>query len=144
MSRENVEVVMSTYAAVQQAEYESGFEVLDEEILWDMSGLGLPDLGKVYRGHDGIREFWTSWLAAWEMIEFKTLDVDDQGEHVIVEVQQRNRGRASTTSARAAETCIPIRSNTAPRASGSPDHVHDNWAQPAPGLSPYSHAPCAA
>jgi ketosteroid isomerase-like protein len=95
MSRENVEIVMSGYDAVQRRDYESGFTLLDENVLWDMSGLGMPDLAKVYRGHDGIREFWTSWLAAWETIEFKTPAVEDHGDHVIVEVERRNRGRAS-------------------------------------------------
>jgi ketosteroid isomerase-like protein len=95
MSRENVEVVMAGYDATQRADYESAFQLLDENILWDMRGLGMPDLAKVYRGHDGIREFWLSWLAAWETVEFRALDAEDHGDHVIVEVDQRNRGRAS-------------------------------------------------
>jgi ketosteroid isomerase-like protein len=52
-------------------------------------------MAKVYRGHDGIREFWGSWLAAWETVEFKALEAEDHGDHVIVEVEQRNRGRGS-------------------------------------------------
>jgi ketosteroid isomerase-like protein len=95
MSQENVELVMSGYDAVQRGDYESALEAADEDMLWDMSGFGLPDLAKVYRGHDGLREFWVAWLAAWETIEFKTPAVEDHGEHVIVEVQQRNLGRGS-------------------------------------------------
>jgi ketosteroid isomerase-like protein len=95
MSQGNVEIVMSGYDAVQRGDYESPFDVVDEDILWDMSGFGLPDLAKTYRGHDGLREFWVAWLAAWETIEFKTPAVEDHGDHVIVEVQQRNLGRGS-------------------------------------------------
>jgi ketosteroid isomerase-like protein len=95
MSRENVEIVMSMYHAAQSRAYESPFALIDEDILWDMSGFGLPDMAKVYRGHDGIREFWRDWLAAWETIEFRSLVPEDHGDHVIVEVQQRNRGRGS-------------------------------------------------
>jgi ketosteroid isomerase-like protein len=95
MSRENVELVMSLYEAVQGQDYESPFEVWDENGVWDMTGFGLPDMAKVYRGHDGVREFWRGWLAAWETIEFKALATEDHGDHVIVEVEQRNRGRAS-------------------------------------------------
>ena len=95
MSKENVEIVMSLYAAGQRRDYESPFQVIDEQILWDMSGFGLPDMAKVYRGHDGMREFWRAWLAAWETIEFRTLAPEDLGDHVIVEVDQRNRGRGS-------------------------------------------------
>jgi ketosteroid isomerase-like protein len=95
MSQENVEVVMSGYDAVQRGDYESAFEVCDEDIVWDMTGLGKPDLARVYRGHDGLRQFWLAWLAAWETIEFKTPAVEDHEDHVIVEVQQRNLGRGS-------------------------------------------------
>jgi ketosteroid isomerase-like protein len=95
VSRSNVEIVAVAYDAVQSRDYESGMELLDEDLLWDMSGLGMPDLAKVYRGHDGIRQFWTDWLAAWESIEFKTRVVEDDRAHVIVEVRQCNRGRGS-------------------------------------------------
>jgi ketosteroid isomerase-like protein len=95
MSQENVELVLSLYEAVQRQDYESPFEVVDEDILWDMSGFDLPDMAKVYRGHDGIREFWGRWLAAWETVEFKALDVEDHGDRVVVDVEQRNRGRGS-------------------------------------------------
>ena len=95
MSQENVELVMSLYDAVQRKDYERPFEVWDEDLVWDMSGFGLPDMAKVYRGHDGLREFWSAWLAAWETLEFKTPVAEDHGDHVIVEVEQRNRGRGS-------------------------------------------------
>jgi len=95
MSQENVALVLSLYDAVQRRDYESPFDACDESILWDMSGFGLPDMARVYRGHDGIRDFWRRWLAAWETIEFTALAAEDHGNHVIVEVEQRNRGRGS-------------------------------------------------
>ena len=95
MSQENVELVLSLYDAAQRREHESPFELIDENIVWDMSAFALPDMAKLYTGHDGIREFWSRWLAAWETIEFKALAAEDHGDHVIVEVEQRNRGRAS-------------------------------------------------
>jgi ketosteroid isomerase-like protein len=95
VSQENVEVVMSLYPAVQGRDYTSPFEALDEDIVWDMSGFALPDVGKVYRGHDGVRAFWGDWLAVWETVEFKNLVPEDHGDHVVVEVHQRNTGRGS-------------------------------------------------
>jgi ketosteroid isomerase-like protein len=95
MSQENVEIVMAAYDAAQRQDGRLGLQLLDENVVWDMSGLGMPDLAKIYRGHDGILDFWGSWLAAWETIHFKTLDAEDHGDHVIVKVEQRNRGRAS-------------------------------------------------
>ena len=95
MSQENVELVLSLYDSVERQEYERPFEVWDENALWDMSGFGIPDMARVYRGHEGIREFWRAWLAAWESLEFTALAPEDHGDRVIVEVRQRNRGRSS-------------------------------------------------
>jgi ketosteroid isomerase-like protein len=94
-ARANVALVLSLYDAVERADYDAPFRILDEDIVWDMSGFGLPDMAKVYRGHEGVRDFWTAWIAVWETIEFRTLTPEDFGEHVIVEVEQRNSGRAS-------------------------------------------------
>jgi ketosteroid isomerase-like protein len=94
MSQKNVDLVRSLYDAVQRGDYEWPFEVLDTNILWDIR-LRLPDMAKVYRGHDGIRDFWREWLAAWETLEFNLPAVEDREDLVIFEVKQRNRGRAS-------------------------------------------------
>jgi ketosteroid isomerase-like protein len=95
MSQENVEIVMAAYGVVQHRDFASPFDLADEEIVWDMSGFELPDMARLYRGHDGLREFWRDWLQAWERVEFKRLVPEDHGDHVIVEVNQRNRGRGS-------------------------------------------------
>ena len=94
MSRENVEVVLAGYAAAERQD-PSAFELVDEEVLWDMTGLGMPDLARVYRGRDEVIQFWTSWLAAWEALEFDTDVLEAVGDHVVVEVRQRNRGVTS-------------------------------------------------
>jgi len=95
MSQQNVELVLSLYDSVQKGEYESPLRVLDEDVLWDTTRFGLPDSANVYRGFDELRGFWLGWLAAWETIEFPTLATEDLGDHVLVEVAQRNRGRGS-------------------------------------------------
>ena len=94
MSQENLEIVMTGYRAAQ-AQDASGLALFDEHVLWDMTGLGMPDLAGVYRGREGLRDFWISWLAAWETIEFDLGAVEEHGDHVIVEVRQRNRGLTS-------------------------------------------------
>ena len=92
---ETLELVTSVYHAVQRQDYESPFALLDEDVVWDMSGFRLLDLAKVYRGHEGIREFWQVWLSAWETLEFDLVATEDRADHVIVEVKQRNVGRSS-------------------------------------------------
>lgn len=94
MSREHVELALSLYRAGERRDA-SAFASLDEHVRWDMRGLGMPDLARVYRGRAEVARFWTDWLAAWENIEFLEFRPEDRGEHVIVEVVQRVRGRAS-------------------------------------------------
>ena len=94
MSQENVELARSLYESVQQGDYERPFEVFDTDVIWDVR-LHLPDLARLYHGHDGIREFWRQWLAAWETLEFNLVAVEDRPDLVIFEVKQRNRGRRS-------------------------------------------------
>jgi len=94
MSQQNVELARSLYESVQRGDYERPFEVLDTNIIQDVR-LHLPDLASFHRGHDGIRELWRQWLAAWETLEFNVLAVEDRGDLVIFEVKQRNRGRTS-------------------------------------------------
>ena len=98
MARENVELALSLYRAGERQDA-SAFALVDEDVIWDMRGLGMPDLAQVYCGREGMGRFWTSWLAAWESIEFTSLRPEDRGEHVIVEVVQRVRGRASGAEA---------------------------------------------
>jgi ketosteroid isomerase-like protein len=95
MSQENVDLVLSLYDAVEHRDYESPLELLDENVLWDTTRFGLPDLANMYRGHEELSGFWIGWLAAWETIEFPTLIPEDLGDHVLVDVTQRNRGRGS-------------------------------------------------
>jgi ketosteroid isomerase-like protein len=94
MSRENVELVLSMYEAVERMDT-SAAAAWTDDLVWDMSNFELPDMAKVYRGREGLLEFWRDWVAVWESIEFKSLKPDDHGDHVIVEVEQCNRGRTS-------------------------------------------------
>jgi ketosteroid isomerase-like protein len=95
MPRENTELLASLYGAVQSGDFDTVRTAVTDDILWDMSRLGVPGLTGVYRGVDGAAEFWTAWLAAWERIEFTRVDLQEHGEYIIVEVKQRNLGRGS-------------------------------------------------
>jgi ketosteroid isomerase-like protein len=53
------------------------------------------DRGRVYRGHEGIRDFFRESNEAWENVEWDLEDLIDAGEHVIVLVTQRGRGLTS-------------------------------------------------
>ena len=82
MSQENVEIVRRLYEAFETRDNVSPFEFYDPEIEWYP---GVPDVGfePVYRGHDGVREFWRSFLASWESIEFRLDELIDAGDEVV-------------------------------------------------------------
>lgn len=74
------------------------FEHYDPEIEWDgtRSGGVVPELAKVLRGHEGVREYWRTWLSAWQPIEVWDYELRDAGENVVALISgQRNRGRHS-------------------------------------------------
>ncbi len=95
MSRENVEVVRELLDSFDARKHARAFEVYDEDIEWDASRHPAHDVAAVYHGHEGVREFWRGWLAAWETISFEVLDVVDAGDQVVAYIRQSNRGRAT-------------------------------------------------
>jgi len=89
MSQESVELVLSLYGKAQRQDFDKPFDRIDEGVVWDMTGLGMPDLARVYRGHAGLQEFWAAWLDAWESFEFTRAEPEDLGD------KQRNVGSGS-------------------------------------------------
>jgi ketosteroid isomerase-like protein len=94
MSQENVELVVRTHE-LSRREAESFFSVCDPEIEWDMSQL-MPD-GRVYRGHEGVREFWRDWTGTWDEFDFELEEAVDGGDEVVARVHQVGKGRGSGT-----------------------------------------------
>ena len=82
MSQENVEIVRDLLEAFARRDHERAFRVYDPEIEWDASQQEwlIVDTKRVYRGHDGVREYWRRWLSAWEDLEFEIEDILDGGE----------------------------------------------------------------
>ena len=95
MSQENVEIVRALAEAFQRREQESAFEFYDPEIEWDATSEGVaPDIAGVYRGHEGVRDFWRRWLSAWSDLQFEIQDVMDAGDEVVLlNRNQRQWGR---------------------------------------------------
>jgi hypothetical protein len=67
-------------------------ELVDPEIVWDMSAIEIPDLG-VFHGHDGVITFWLKWLAEWEDYSFETDRFEEVGDHVVFDVVLRGKSR---------------------------------------------------
>jgi ketosteroid isomerase-like protein len=67
-------------------------ELVDPEIVWDMSAVEIPDLG-IFHGHEGVITFWLKWLAEWEDYSFETDRFEEVGDHVVFDVVLRGKSR---------------------------------------------------
>ena len=67
-------------------------ELLDPEIVFDVSPLEIPDLG-VFRGHEGVVTFWIKWLAEWQDTSFEASNFEDFGDHVVFDAMTHGRSR---------------------------------------------------
>ena len=94
MSQENVEMVRAAFEAFLAGRSDFGVELLGPDVEWDASDLPAPDIGGVYRGPEGVRQFWREWLAAWETVQFDYRLVD-AGDRVLALIDQRMRGRST-------------------------------------------------
>jgi ketosteroid isomerase-like protein len=92
MSQENVEIVRRCGEAFDAGDYEAAFEALDPDIAYDLSHF--PD-GRVYRGHDGVREAFRIWMGTWEDYRQERDEIVDAGDEVIVAVRESGRGKGS-------------------------------------------------
>src|SRR5687768_14737800 len=97
MSQKNVEAVRELLEAFARRDHERPFKFYDADIEWDASKQGLiMDTTSVFRGHDGVREYWRAWLSAWKDIDFEVEGIRDGGDHVVALIcNQRQWGRHS-------------------------------------------------
>jgi ketosteroid isomerase-like protein len=101
MSQENVEFVKGLFAAGSDMDKEALLSALpelipqtcDPEIEW-VEDPQRAD-GRVYRGHEGVRESWERWLENFDEWGFEVERVSDHGNRVLVVAVEHGRGRVS-------------------------------------------------
>ena len=94
MSQENVELVRAAFEKFLAGRSDFGAELLDPEVEWDATGIPVPDISDVYRGPEGVAQFWREWLAAWETVQFE-YELLHAGDRVVALIDQRMRGRST-------------------------------------------------
>jgi ketosteroid isomerase-like protein len=94
MSQENVGVVKGFMSRFEAGDREGWREHFDPEVVWDTSASQLPAAG-VYRGYEGIEQFFRDWLGTWTDYEVATRDYIDAGNAVVVVFRQSGTGRGS-------------------------------------------------
>ena len=94
MTQENVELLRAAFENFLAGKSDFGAELLDPEVEWDASDNVALDIGGVYQGPEGVRQFWRDWLAAWETVQFE-YELVDAGDRVVALIDQRMRGRST-------------------------------------------------
>lgn len=92
MSRENVESLRRGFEAINSQDIERilAFADADFEVEVPPELSAEPD---TYRGHDGMRRYWTSFQDAMEEIHFEAERIWDVGEDVVVAMHITAKGR---------------------------------------------------
>jgi ketosteroid isomerase-like protein len=94
VSQRNVDIVRSFHEAFGGGDRAEWREHFDPDIAWDITTSAMPD-AKVYRGHEGVEEFFRDWLGTWDDYHQDTLEVIDAGDAVVAVFRQSGRGRGS-------------------------------------------------
>jgi uncharacterized protein len=89
---QNAELVRSMYDVFNRGDEETALAFLDEGVTWDFREA--PD-GVLYRGHEGIRQFFGMLGEVWASIRIELLAQEEQGDTVINSVRVVTRGKGS-------------------------------------------------
>ena len=104
MSGENVEIVRRGFEAGNRRDVEALIEVLDPEVEWHSALLmALEGEAAVYRGHEGIREFFRDLDGLFDKLHAEYPEIRDLGDRVVGIGRISTRGKGS-----GAETESPI------------------------------------
>ena len=90
----NVEIIRGLYGALEQRDGVTPYEIYAPDIVWEIEGDAVG-LANVYRGHDGVRQFWRDWLVSFVAVDMELREIADHGDRVLGVVREHNIGRAS-------------------------------------------------
>ncbi len=85
----NVEVVRRLFETYSRGDYEEAASCLDPDVVYEV-GQEMPALGRA-----AVRAMWERWDSAWDEVEAVPEDFLDVGDHVVVTVHYKARGRGS-------------------------------------------------
>ncbi len=98
MSKENVEIVRRLFDAVARRDATSIFALYDPEVQLDTSRspwTRLVGAGRVYQGHSGLRDLFSTRNDVWEDIEDICDELLAADDHVVSISTMRGRGKSS-------------------------------------------------
>ncbi len=92
MSQENVEVANRDWEALHRYDIDGFLACMDPEVEWHSL---THEMDGVAHGHAGVRQWWTSLLAAFPDWRPSIVDVRDVGDFVLVHARGVGSGAAS-------------------------------------------------
>jgi ketosteroid isomerase-like protein len=92
MSQERL--IRAAYSAWGGDDLDALLETLDPEVEFRPSGV-FPDFEPIYRGHDGMRNFWDAMNAPWESFRVHVERIVAGEDCAAVGIRFRARGRGS-------------------------------------------------
>ncbi|MET0730526.1 MAG: nuclear transport factor 2 family protein [Solirubrobacterales bacterium] len=93
MPSDNVETLRRGYEALNTGDLSGVRSLLHPEIEWQ-EGDGAPEAG-IHQGREGFESFLSKWLESFDDFRIEPQEIIEQGDRLIVVVQQSGTGRAS-------------------------------------------------
>jgi ketosteroid isomerase-like protein len=90
VSKQNVDVVRRAWEAFVRNDDETAYALYDPEVAIE----SWVD-GRVYRGLEGVRQFFGDWLGAWRQWDTDLEELVDAGDDVIALMHIRAKGKHS-------------------------------------------------
>jgi ketosteroid isomerase-like protein len=90
MAGEDRQALERIYAAWSQGDMTAAIAVFDQDIVLSIDP-EIPD-GGVYEGLEGIRNYTTHFLSAWETVTMSAESIREAGDSYLVKVDQRGIG----------------------------------------------------
>jgi ketosteroid isomerase-like protein len=94
MSQENVEIVRRLNDVFNERSFVENADLLDADMVWDMSRMGLPDAASA-TGWSGLLAFFDTWTESFASQHIDAEEIVDGGERVLAMVRHVGRGRTS-------------------------------------------------
>jgi ketosteroid isomerase-like protein len=90
----NSELVRNWYEAWNRDDRDAWLEMVHADAEFHASGIW-PDFDPVYRGRDGLAEFWRRMHEPWEKFRVEIEQMDEQGDRFVLALRLRATGVGS-------------------------------------------------
>ena len=92
------DVVREAVEAFQRGDVEAALALMDDEIVWDNRGIGVPGLDEFFHGREGVLRLLTLVGEAFEEYGIGDAEYEGSGDRVLMLAREHGRGRASGVS----------------------------------------------